>query len=68
MLTAEEKQRYDRQMMIAGIGEAGQEKLKNARVVIAGTGDWVHQFLSTWPRPAWGRCALSIMTGWNLAI
>jgi adenylyltransferase/sulfurtransferase len=38
MLTAEEKQRYDRQMMIAGIGEAGQEKLKNARVIIAGTG------------------------------
>ena len=37
MLTAEEKQRYDRQMMIAGVGEAGQEKLKNARVIIAGT-------------------------------
>jgi molybdopterin-synthase adenylyltransferase len=38
MLTPEEKQRYDRQMMIPGIGEAGQEKLKKARVVIAGTG------------------------------
>ena len=38
MLTPEEKQRYDRQIMIPGIGEAGQEKLKNARVVIAGTG------------------------------
>ncbi len=38
MLTSEEKQRYDRQIMIPGIGEAGQEKLKKARVVIAGSG------------------------------
>ena len=38
MLTQEEKQRYDRQIIIPGVGEAGQEKLKNARVVIAGTG------------------------------
>ena len=38
MLTAEEKQRYDRQMMIPGIGETGQEKIKKARVVIAGAG------------------------------
>jgi molybdopterin/thiamine biosynthesis adenylyltransferase len=38
MLTDAEKQRYDRQMMVRGIGEEGQEKLKNARVVIAGTG------------------------------
>jgi adenylyltransferase/sulfurtransferase len=38
MLTPEEKQRYDRQIMIPGIGEAGQEKLKKARVVIAGSG------------------------------
>jgi molybdopterin-synthase adenylyltransferase len=38
MLTPEEKQRYDRQIMIPGIGEDGQEKLKKARVVIAGGG------------------------------
>lgn len=38
MLTLEEKQRYDRQMMIPGFGEAGQEKLKKAKVVIAGSG------------------------------
>lgn len=38
MLTPEEKQRYDRQIMIPGIGEAGQEKIKKARVVIAGAG------------------------------
>ena len=38
MLTPEEKQRYDRQILIPGIGEAGQEKIKKARVVIAGTG------------------------------
>ena len=38
MLTPEEKQRYDRQIIIPGIGDDGQEKLKKARVVIAGTG------------------------------
>jgi molybdopterin/thiamine biosynthesis adenylyltransferase len=38
MLSDEEKQRYDRQMMVRGIGEEGQEKLKKARVVIAGAG------------------------------
>jgi len=38
MLSPEEKQRYDRQIMIPGIGETGQEKIKKARVVIAGAG------------------------------
>jgi len=38
MLTEDERQRYDRQIMIRGIGEEGQEKLKRARVVIAGSG------------------------------
>ncbi len=38
MLTPEERQRYDRQIMIPGFGESGQEKLKKARVIIAGSG------------------------------
>ncbi|OGN99149.1 MAG: adenylyltransferase [Chloroflexi bacterium RBG_13_51_52] len=38
MLTAEELQRYDRQIMIYGFGEAGQEKLKKAKVFLAGAG------------------------------
>jgi len=38
MLTKDELERYDRQIMIADIGEEGQEKLKRARVFIAGTG------------------------------
>ena len=38
MLTAEEKKRYDRQIMIRGLGEQGQEKLKRAKVIIAGSG------------------------------
>ena len=37
-LTTEERERYDRQIMIAEIGEAGQKKLKQARVFIAGAG------------------------------
>jgi len=38
MLTERELQRYDRQMMIYGFGEEGQEKLKKAKVFIAGAG------------------------------
>lgn len=38
MLTIEELQRYDRQIMIYGFGEAGQEKLKQAKVFLAGAG------------------------------
>ena len=38
MLTANELERYDRQIMIRGIGEEGQAKLKKAKVIIAGAG------------------------------
>ena len=38
MLNSDEQIRYDRQIMLQGIGEAGQEKLKKARIVIAGSG------------------------------
>lgn len=38
MLTQEERQRYDRQILIPGFDDTGQEKLKKARVVIAGGG------------------------------
>jgi len=38
MLSPEEKILYNRQIMISGFGETGQEKLKNGKVVIAGAG------------------------------
>ncbi len=38
MLTRDELARYDRQIIMEGIGKAGQEKLKQAKVVIAGGG------------------------------
>jgi adenylyltransferase/sulfurtransferase len=38
MLTKEELQRYDRQIMLYGFGEVGQEKLKKAKVFLAGAG------------------------------
>jgi len=38
MLTKDELERYDRQIMIKGIGEEGQKKLKRAKVFIAGVG------------------------------
>ncbi|MBM4277492.1 MAG: HesA/MoeB/ThiF family protein [Deltaproteobacteria bacterium] len=38
MLTPDERERYDRQILIEQIGPEGQEKLKRSRVVIAGAG------------------------------
>ena len=38
MLTPNEQERYDRQIMIGEIGQKGQEKLKRSRVLIAGGG------------------------------
>lgn len=38
MLTKRERARYDRQIMIPEIGEKGQERLKQAKVLIAGAG------------------------------
>jgi len=38
MLTGEELDRYGRQIMIPQIGEKGQEKLKSAKVFVAGAG------------------------------
>jgi molybdopterin/thiamine biosynthesis adenylyltransferase len=38
MLTVDELERYDRQIMLREIGKEGQEKLKRARVFIAGAG------------------------------
>jgi len=37
-LTETDKKRYHRHMMISGWGEAGQEKVKSARIFIAGAG------------------------------
>ena len=38
MLTSKDLEKYDRQIMIHGFGEEGQEKLKKAKVFIAGIG------------------------------
>jgi molybdopterin/thiamine biosynthesis adenylyltransferase len=38
MLSKSERERYDRQIMIDGIGEDGQERLKRAKVIVAGAG------------------------------
>lgn len=38
MLSEQELTRYDRQIMIPGIGREGQEKLKRAKVFVAGAG------------------------------
>lgn len=37
-LTPDERIRYDRQMMIDGFGEKGQQRLKQAKVLVAGAG------------------------------
>jgi molybdopterin/thiamine biosynthesis adenylyltransferase len=38
MLSKDELKRYDRQILLKGIGKEGQEKLKKARVFVAGAG------------------------------
>ena len=38
MLTPNEMERYDRQIIIRGFGQEGQERLKKARIVVAGCG------------------------------
>lgn len=38
MLSKEEKERYARHLALGGIGETGQEKLKNAKVLVVGAG------------------------------
>jgi molybdopterin/thiamine biosynthesis adenylyltransferase len=38
VLTKNEREKYDRQMMIRGFGRKGQEKLKQAKILIAGAG------------------------------
>jgi molybdopterin/thiamine biosynthesis adenylyltransferase len=38
MLTKDELEKYDRQIMIRGFGQKGQERLKQAKVFIAGAG------------------------------
>jgi molybdopterin/thiamine biosynthesis adenylyltransferase len=38
MLTKNERERYNRQIIIKGFGEEGQERLKKARVFVAGAG------------------------------
>ncbi len=38
MLSAEELERYRRQIMIQGLGKEGQEKLKRSKILVAGVG------------------------------
>ena len=38
LLTQEERERYSRQMLLAGVGEAGQRKLLASKVLIVGAG------------------------------
>jgi len=38
MLTSDEQKRYDRQIMMPEVNEAGQEKLKKAKILVAGVG------------------------------
>ena len=38
MLTKEQRERFARQLVLEGVGETGQERLRSARVLVVGTG------------------------------
>ncbi len=38
MFTSEEKQRYDRHIRLEEVGEDGQERIKNSKVLVVGAG------------------------------
>ena len=55
ILTPREKRRYSKQIMIREIGIAGQEKLKNSRVLVVGAGGLGCAVLSILLLPVQGR-------------
>jgi rhodanese-related sulfurtransferase len=61
-LTAEQRERYSRHLLLDEVGMEGQQKLLDAKVLLLGAEGWAHRPPSTWLRPAWARWALSTTT------
>lgn len=53
-------ERYSRQTMLPEIGEAGQLKLKAAKVLIVGVGGLGSPIASIWPALEW------VPSGWQM--
>ena len=61
-LTAEQRERYSRHMLVPEIGSEGQQKLLDAKVLLLGAGGWARRPRCTWRRPASARSASSTTT------
>lgn len=51
MLTEQEKERYNRQVILSEIGVEGQEKMKQANVLVVGAGGLGSPFFFISPLP-----------------
>ena len=56
-LTPAQRNRYQRHLLLPEVGEKGQLKLLDSKVLLLGEAVSVRQPRCTWPQPAWARSA-----------
>ena len=61
-LTPAQRNRYQRHLLLPEIGETGQLKLLDSKVLLLGPGGWARPPPCTWPPPASARWASSTWT------
>lgn len=63
-----DKERYKRNILLPEVGEEGQKKLAESRVLVVGAGDLDLPSASIWQQQESVRSGLLILTGWMSAI
>ena len=59
--------RYSRHLLLPQVGEAGQRRLQQSRVLVLGAGGLGAPAGFTWRPPGWGTCVLPTTTAWSAA-
>ena len=54
-LDANQRNRYHRHLLLPEVGEVGQQRLLESKVLLLGAASSGHRRLSTWRPPAWAR-------------